>query len=136
MTTLICTSESNWLKTALEHYTRGQAFTFLDDAALGLEPSDLKSAVTLIRAARQKGAVSWQQVATILTGLGMSGLGIWMILAAIADPEPTSKLGILLAGGVVLALTGSLSILWALGVTWRVAVQQGSSRIVVEPAAA
>jgi len=63
----------------------------------------------------------WQ----VLTGLGLSGVGIALIIVAVLDPEPTSKLGILLAGGVLLIVTGGLSILKALGQTWVVRVGKG-----------
>jgi hypothetical protein len=133
MRPLIRTSNEKWLEIAIECYTKKTAFDFEDDAKLGITSEDLSSAVSLIRAAKKSGAVTWQQVGTILTGLGMSGVGIWMIAVAVADPEPTSKLAILLAGGVLMALTGSLSILWALGHKWRVAAQHGDSKIAVEP---
>lgn len=134
MREIIRTSDNKWLEKALDCYKTKVAFEFLDDVPIGISHDDLVSAVALISAAKNSGAVTWQQVVGILTGLGMSGVGIWMIAVAIADPEPTSKLGILLAGGVVLALTGGLSILYCLGVKWRVSAKAGGNTIHVEPA--
>ncbi|MGA1869950.1 MAG: hypothetical protein ACMUJM_15560 [bacterium] len=94
---------------------RQEPFTFEDDAKLGLTEADLKSAVALIRAAKANGGINWQQIVSVLAGIGITGVGVWMVAAAIADPEPTTKLGLLIAGGIVLALTGSLGTFAALG---------------------
>jgi len=81
------------------------------------------------------GVVPWREVLIVLTGLGLSVVGIWLILVAVADPEPTSKLGILLAGGVALIFTGGASILYALGVRWKVSVKStGGNSFTIEPA--
>jgi hypothetical protein len=134
MREIIRTSDKKWLEKALEFYKTKCAFDFLDDVPLGIGHNDLVSALALIKAAKNSGAITWQQIGVILTGLGMSGMGIWMIAVAVVDPEPTSKLGILLGGGVVLALTGGLSILYGFGVKWRVTAKVGNSAIHVEPA--
>ena len=63
-----------------------------------------------------KGGFPLKSIMAVLFGLGLSGAGIWMIVAAIADPEPTSKLGLLVAGGVLITLTGGMGTLAALGV--------------------
>ena len=134
MREIIRTSDKKWLEKALDCYKTKVAFEFLDDVPIGVGHDDLVSAVALIAAAKNSGAITWQQIVGMLTGLGMSGIGVWMIAVAVADPEPTSKLAILLAGGVVLALTGGLSILYCLGVKWRVTAKSGNNTIHVEPA--
>jgi len=133
MREIIRTSDKKWLEKALNCYTTKVAFEFLDDVPIGIGHDDLLSAVALIAAAKNSGMITWQQIVGILTGLGMSGIGVWLIIAAIADPEPTSKLGILLAGGVVMAMTGGLSILYCIGVKWRVSAKSGGSSIHVDP---
>jgi hypothetical protein len=110
----------DWLEQAVKLYRDKKPFLFEDDANLGLTESDLKSAVALIRAARSKGSVTWQQIVGVLAGFGITGVGVWMVGAAIADPEPTTKLGLLIAGGIILALTGSLGTLAALGIRFSV----------------
>lgn len=127
---VIRTSDPRWLEQVVRHYTRKERFQLLDDARLGLGPDDLKSAVDLLRALKKRN-VPRRQLWQVLTGIGISSVGIALVLAAILDPEPTSKLGILLAGGVVLILTGGLSILKALGQTWMVRV--GKGLFTVEP---
>lgn len=117
---LVRTSEKDWLEQAIKLYTDKKPFSLEDDANLGLTEADLRSAVALIRAAKSKGRVPWQQIAGVLAGIGITGVGVWMVAAAVADPEPTTKLGLLIAGGIVLALTGSLGTLSALGVRFSV----------------
>jgi hypothetical protein len=134
MREIIRTSDKKWLEKALDCYKTKVVFEFLDDVPIGIGHDDLVSAVALIAAAKNKKAISWQQIVGILTGLGMSGVAVWMIAVAIADPEPTSKLGILLLGGVVLAITGGLSILQCLGIKWRVSANSGKASLTVEPA--
>lgn len=116
MKDVIKTSDGEWLQKAITFYGGRKLFTLVDDAGLGITDADLKSAVTLIRAAKRKGAATWQQIAAVLAGIGITGIGVWMIAAAILDPEPTSKLGLLVAGGILMALTGSIGTLAGLGV--------------------
>lgn len=130
---IIRTSDPGWLDKALKAYRDRMPFHFTDDAGLGITESDLVSAMALIRRAGQTGKMSWKDISQVLTGMGLSGVGIWLIAASIADPEPTSKLWILLAGGVVLILTGGLSILKALGQKWQVHAKYGKQEIIVKP---
>jgi hypothetical protein len=120
MSDIVKTSEMNWLANALKLYSEKKPFQFVDDAGLKLKEKDLISAVSLIRAAKSKGGVTWQQIVSVLAGIGITGVGVWMVAAAIADPEPTTKLGLLIAGGIILALTGSVGTLAALGTKFSV----------------
>jgi len=128
---IIRTSDSDWLGRALRHYADGSRFELADDAGLGIKEQDLRSAMDLLRYLRRGRRFTKRHLWQVLTGLGLSGVGIGLVVAAILDPEPTSKLGILLAGGVVLILTGGLSVLKALGQTWVVRV--GKGLFTVEP---
>jgi hypothetical protein len=116
MKDIIKTSGKDWLEKAIKLYTAKKQFSLNDDAGVGIMEADLKSAVTLIGAAKRKGAATWQQIAAVFAGVGITGIGVWMIAAAIIDPEPTSKLGLLVAGGILLALTGAVGTLAGLGV--------------------
>jgi len=100
---------------------------------LGLSADDFQTAIELLKKMSVSRRTGWREITAILTGLGMSSAGIWMVLAAIVDPEPTTKLWILTFGGVMLVLTGGLSILRALGQPWRVTAIRGSRAISVEP---
>lgn len=131
---IVRTSSKDWLEQAINLYTDKKPFLFEDDANLGLAEADLKSAVALIRAAKSKGSVTWQQIVGVLAGIGITGVGVWMVAAAIADPEPTTKLGLLIAGGIILALTGSLGTLAALGVRYAVSAKSpGGHTFEVKP---
>ncbi|MGA1824261.1 MAG: hypothetical protein ACMUIP_06300 [bacterium] len=123
MNEIVCTTNKDWLEQAIKLYTDKKPFTFEDDAKLGLTEADLKSAVALIRAAKAKGGIHWQQIVRVLAGIGITGVGVWMVAAAIADPEPTTKLGLLITGGIVLAFTGSLGTFAALGLRFSVSAK-------------
>ena len=71
--------------------------------------------------------------ACALAGGGVTGVGVWIILAAIADPEPTSKLGLLIAGGLLLGLTGSLGTLAACGVKFSVSAKTRGGSFTIDP---
>ncbi len=123
MDKIVRTSETDWLEKSIKLYTEKQAFLLQDDAGLKLTSADLKSAVSLIRAAKSKGGVSRKQILGLLTGMGITGIGVWIIAAAIADPEPTTKLGLLITGGLILTFTGSFGALTSLGVRFSVSAR-------------
>jgi len=83
----------------------------------------LKSPVSLIKAAKSKGRIRWQQSIGVLASLGITGVGVWMVYAAIIDPEPTAKLGLLIGGGIIIALTGSLGTLSSLGIRVKIIIK-------------
>jgi len=128
------TTEEDWLHKALNHYKEKVPFVFVDDAGIGITQQDLESAVNLIRAAKGKAGLPWKTISSVLVGLGLSGAGIAMVAAAIFDPEPTSKLGLLVAGGIVLAFTGGLGTLSALGVKFSITGRgSGGREFKIEP---
>lgn len=130
---IIRTSEVNWLESAIKCYSEKTRFTFIDDANLGITEKDLKSAVNLIRGANTKSDKTWKSIVGVLAGMGISGMGIYIIGLAIVDPEPTTKLGLLVGGGLVLVLTGSLGALYSLGVTFNVAASSVFGKFEVSP---
>jgi len=134
MNLIIKTSDTEWLKIAIDNYSRKQAFTLIDDAQIGLSEKDLVSAVTLIRAAKKKGGFSIKTIAQALTSIGITGAGVYIVILAIADPEPTSKLGLLITGGLVLAVTGSLGALSSLGIKFSIAAKTfGGNEFYIRP---
>lgn len=116
----IKTSDKKWLETALKEYSSKKQFTLIDDKRIKLKEKDLNSAVSLIKAAKLKGKKSIKQITKILLGLGLSSAGVYVIIIAIADPEPTSKLSLLLIGGIILAISGGYGTLRALRIKFRV----------------
>ena len=134
MNLLIKTSNTEWLKIAIENYSKKQAFTLVDDAKIGLTEKDLVSAVTLIRAAKKKAGFSIKTIAQALTSIGITGAGIYIVILAIADPEPTSKLGLLITGGLLLAVTGSLGALSSLGIKFSISAKTfGGNEFLIRP---
>ena len=124
-------SQADWLLQALQAYRDKQPFEFVDDKELGFTPEDFESGAKLLAAARSRARLPIRAIMATLSSLGLSAVGVWMIIAALADPEPTSTLAVLIAGGVVLTLAGSFSTLLALGVRFRVSV--GTRGIEVSP---
>ena len=134
VTTTVRTTEEDWLLKALNQYKEKVPFVFVDDAGIGITQQDLESAVNLIRAAKGKAGLPWKTIASVLVGIGLSGAGIAMVAAAIMDPEPTSKLGLLVAGGVILAFTGGLGTLSALRVKFSITGRgAGGREFKIEP---
>ncbi|MDD9942628.1 MAG: hypothetical protein OXU20_16425 [Myxococcales bacterium] len=117
---LVRTSDPGWLEAALEHYVQGQPFDLKDDAGVGLTARDVVTAAHLLVAAKRTGKLSLNRIIAAVSGLGIAGAGLWMIAAALADSEPTSKLGLLVGGGVLVVLTGGLGTMAALGVRFTV----------------
>ncbi len=49
-----------------------------------------------------------------LSSAGLAGVGVWLVRAAIVDPEPTSKLALLVGGGLLCILGGGFSLIKSL----------------------
>jgi len=111
----IRTSEHDWLQRAIEKYKNKEPFEFIDDRGLDINRDDLQSGIAFLKAAKEKGNISIKQIIAVLAGIGITGAGVYIIIAAIAAPEPTTKLSLLISGGIILALTGSIGTFAALG---------------------
>ena len=103
---IVRTSQPRWLDALARSYQARSAVLLIDDAGLGLDPGSQ----TLFLMARHAG-LSRREVAGACVAAGMSAVGISMIVLAFLDPEPTSKLGLLVAGGTVCTLYGGFSAL-------------------------
>jgi hypothetical protein len=100
----IKTSEEGWLARLAHSYRKRQPILLVDDAKVGIDPTT-QSILDMGRRA-ELGVQEW---AAVLVALGMVGAGIWMTVAAVLDPEPTSKLGLLVTGGIVCTVGGGFS---------------------------
>jgi len=98
------TSQPGWLEALAVIYKTRQQALIVDDAGLGVDLAK----DTLFQMAKQA-RLSPREVAAVGVALGMSAIGIGMVILAFVDPEPTSKLGLLLGGGVVCVLGGGFS---------------------------
>lgn len=130
---LIKTSEDGWVDRAMKAYTKKQEFNLIDDANIGLSKKDVRSALSLMSFLKKEKRLSIKELSAVLFGLGVTASGVWIVLAAIADPEPTSKLTLLITGGLILALTGSLGTLRALGIQFAVSGKAFGNEFHISP---
>jgi hypothetical protein len=56
-----------------------------------------------------KANLSIEQWVAVCVSIGMSAAGVTMVVLAFVDPEPTSKLGLMIGGGAVCILAGGLT---------------------------
>jgi hypothetical protein len=102
--TMVRTSSPDWLRKLALLYRARLPGVIVDDAALGIRPGDQ----TLLQMARYS-RLSMREIAGVCIALGMSGMGVTMVVLAFVDPEPTSKLGLLVGGGAICVLGGGFS---------------------------
>lgn len=99
--TTIRTSEKDWLARLTTAYRARAAVELIDDAQVGIDPA--QQSLLQMGLAGRLTRREWTGVA--VSG-GMTVFGGYLIIAAILDPDPTSKLGLLVGSGALLALTG------------------------------
>ncbi len=99
--TTVRTSSSAWLKELATVYKSQKPAGLIDDAGLGVNPSTQS-----LYHMGQRVGLSVEDWGGVLVALGLGGAGIWLIRAALLDPEPTSKLWLLVAGGGLALVTG------------------------------
>jgi hypothetical protein len=101
---VIRTSQSGWLALLAKAYKNQTPTLIIDDANVGIDPTHQ----SLFDMGRKAG-LSKAEIAGAAVALGMTAAGIWFVVLAFLDPEPTTKLGLLVVSGAVLALTGGHS---------------------------
>lgn len=101
---IIRTSDAGWLERLARAYRERAAVVVVDDAGAGIDPSR-QTVFEMARLVR----LSPREIAAVAVALGMGGAGVLMIVLAFLDPEPTSKLGLLVGGGAVCVFTGGLT---------------------------
>jgi len=100
----IRTSEKGWLARLSTAYKNKEAFFLIDDAGVGIDPQRQ----TILQMGKQIG-LSVREWVGVLIALGMTLFGAWMVVAAIMDPDPTSKLWLLVASGALLSFSGGFT---------------------------
>jgi hypothetical protein len=100
----IRTSQQAWLAQLAAAYRNRDQVVIIDDANVGIDPGSQ----TLLDMGLKTGLARKEWMAVML-GAGMSVFGAVVIVLAVLDPDPTSKLGLMIASGAVLALGGGLS---------------------------
>jgi hypothetical protein len=100
----IRTSEPGWLGRLARAYRDRTPVQLIDDAKVGIDPQN-QTLLDMGRSARLS-AAEW---AAVGVSVGLSAAGVAFVVLAFLDPEPTSKLGLLVGGGALCALTGGVS---------------------------
>jgi hypothetical protein len=101
---IIRTSEHGWVGALAKAYRDRVRILLIDDAKVGIDP-----AKDSLMAMGIKARLSIQEWMAVGVSIGMSAAGILMVVLAFVDPEPTSKLGLLVGGGAVCVLAGGLT---------------------------
>ena len=100
---IIRTTAPHWLKELASAYRSKQPFVLDDDAKLGIDPSK----DTLLKMGL-KGKLSRREWSGVLVSVGVAGMGAWLIIMAVLDPEPYTKVAAAIVSGAVLLGTGGL----------------------------
>ena len=100
----IRTSEKGWFARLAQSYQSRTPVLLVDDARVGVDPQNQSLIAMGMRAGLSP--ADWSAVAV---SIGISAAGLTMVVLAFLDPEPTSKLGLLVGGGAVCVLTGGLT---------------------------
>ena len=98
---VIRTSTSGWMVALAKAYRARAPVELIDDARLGVDPIR----ETLLDMGRRAGLSTREWVA-VLVALGVGLAGAYLLVMAILDPEPYSKISFALATGGVLVLSG------------------------------
>ena len=99
--TTIRTSELGWFKRLVEVYKKKRPAFVVDDAKVGIDFSGQN-----LFDIGGKANLSMQEWLGVFVSLGVGAAGLWLIRLAVIDPEPTSKLWLMVGGGILCAVTG------------------------------
>jgi hypothetical protein len=102
--TTIRTSQTGWFPRLAQAYRDRKSLLLVDDAGVGIDPQSQSLVAMGIMA-----GLSLADWAAVAVAIGVSAAGVMMVVLAFLDPEPTSKLGLLVGGGAVCVLTGGLT---------------------------
>ena len=103
---MIKTSSAGWFSQLARAYKLRARVVLVDDANVGIHP-DSDTLLDMGKRAR----LSPREWAGVLVSLGMSAVGAWVIVMAVLDPEPYSKVvSTIVAGAVLLGAGGFAAI--------------------------
>ncbi len=105
-TELIRTSDRGWLERLAQAYKDRRPVVVEDDLGVGIDPAR-QSVLDMARHVR----LTPREWAAVGVSVGLSGAGVLMVVLAFLDPEPTSKLGLLVGGGALCVFTGGVAAL-------------------------
>jgi hypothetical protein len=99
---MIRTSSAGWFSELARAYKLRARVVLVDDARVGISPES----ETLLDMGKRAG-LSVREWAGVLVSLGMSAVGAWVIVMAVLDPEPYSKVvSTIVAGAMLLGAGG------------------------------
>jgi len=101
------TSDKDWFKQLAQSYQKRESIILIDTAGVGIDP-DHQSLMQM----GLKAKMTTREITGALTAMGIGATGMALLIAAYVDPEPYSKLGLLIGSGAVLTLTGGMSAVW------------------------
>jgi pimeloyl-ACP methyl ester carboxylesterase len=101
---VIRTSEKGWVGVLAKAYKSRGRVLLIDDANTGIDPNRDSLVAMGIKA-----HLAIEEWIAAGVSIGISAAGSVMVVLAFIDPEPTSKLGLLVGGGAVCVLAGGLT---------------------------
>jgi hypothetical protein len=99
---IVKTSSKDWLPALAAAYRQRVTVTLVDDAHLGVDPINQ----TLLEMG-MKANLSLREWSAVMIGLGVSAVGAYLLVMAIVDPEPFSKISFAIGTGAVLTMGGA-----------------------------
>lgn len=101
---VVKTSHPDWLVSVANAYKSQMSFRIVDDARIGIDPIN----DTLLDMGR-KANLSQREWIAVLIALGVSATGAFLLVMAILDPEPYSKIAFAIGTGALLIAGGGFS---------------------------
>jgi hypothetical protein len=98
---VIRTSVAGWMSELAKAYRSKTPLELVDDALVGIDPRSQ----TILDMGR-KGRLTAQEWTGVLVTLGVASVGAWLLVMAVLDPEPYSKVAAAIATGAILLGSG------------------------------
>lgn len=111
---IIKTSNARWYPQVVKAEKDQAKYVFIDDANLGIDPSIdslFRMGIKIGKKTRfniESLRSALKTIIAALVSIGISGIGVYVIAAAFLDPEPTTKLLLIIIAGVILVLSGGV----------------------------
>ena len=117
----IKTTTEDWLRLLATAYTSQTPITLVDDAGLGVDPVHH----TILEMGK-KAHLTISDWMAVVVALGVSSVGAFLVVMAVLDPEPYSKIGFALGAGATMTMGGGFAAI-------RVLTRQKPPRVTVSP---
>ena len=97
----ISTSQTDWLPQLAHSYKEREDVLFVNDTGLQVDPRTM----TLLMMGKEA-RLTVREWTSVLISLGVASAGAYLLVMAILDPEPYSKIAVALVTGALLLGTG------------------------------